>query len=103
MDMNLILKIVIEKNMRNSNIVSLFIKILDFALSNSLEISCKDPPLLQNSTMVGPTDITGTRYEDTATYSCIEGYKITGTISNSSKITCQRDKTWSTLTNCSSE
>jgi len=47
--------------------------------------------------------VTGNRYEDMATYSCIEGYEITNTTLNSTTITCQSDKTWSILQSCTSE
>jgi len=64
---------------------------------------CTDLPVLQNSTLIGPTMQTGNMYGDTATYSCIEGYEITNTTSNSTAIFCQSDKTWSSLQSCSSE
>lgn len=53
--------------------------------------------------MMGPINLTGNKYNDTVTYSCIEGYEITNTASNSTTITCQSDKTWSAPQTCSSE
>jgi len=66
-------------------------------------VYCEEPPLTHNPVQVGPFNTTGTRYEDTTTYSCIEGYEITGTTFDSTTITCQSDKTWSSLSSCSSE
>jgi len=64
---------------------------------------CTNLPVLQNPALIGPTMQTGNRYNDTATYSCIEGYEINNTTSNSTTISCQSDKTWSSLQSCSSE
>jgi len=88
--------------LKNIIVASLQIKIFKLFLK-LLGISCEPLPLLYNSTLIGPTDITGTRYEDTATYSCIEGYEITNRTLNSTTINCQSDKTWSTLQSCTSK
>jgi len=63
------------------------------------EGSCGSPPVVQNTNSSAITS-TGTRYEDTATYTCITGYEITR---GSGTITCQSNRRWSTSPTCSSE
>jgi len=70
-------------------------------MTNIVEIICGEPPVSQSSVLRGPVDVSGTRYNDTATYLCAEGYEITNT--NSTTITCQDNKIWSALGNCSSK
>jgi len=72
-------------------------------MTNIVEIICGEPPVSQSSVLRGPVDVSGTRYNDTATYLCAEGYEITNTTSNSTTITCQSDRAWSTLSSCISK
>jgi len=64
-----------------------------------LEISCGNLPEVSN-TNASATTSTGTRYEDTVTYTCVPGYEIT---SGSDNIICQSNRSWSTPPTCDSE
>jgi len=63
------------------------------------EISCGNTPVVQNVNSSATTS-TGIRYEDTVTYTCITGYEIT---SGSGTISCQSNRSWSTLPTCESK
>jgi len=64
-----------------------------------VEISCGNTTVVQNANSSAITS-TGTRYEDTVTYTCLTGYEIT---SGSDTITCQFHRIWSTAPTCTSE
>jgi len=72
-------------------------------MTDIVGIRCGEPPVSRSSVLRGPVNVSGIRYNDTATYSCAEGYEITNTTANSTTITCQSDKTWSALPRCISK
>ncbi|XP_064387707.1 CUB and sushi domain-containing protein 1-like isoform X3 [Halichondria panicea] len=56
-------------------------------------VPCGNPPTIPN----GSRTFTGTTFGDTATYSCENGYQLSG----SSTVTCQASGSWSTASTCS--
>jgi len=52
--------------------------------------------------MTPPFNLTGTRYEDTLTFACLDGYELIDGFSQTATITCQRDKLWSKGAPCRS-
>ena len=62
------------------------------------EVTCGSLPAVPFS-CPDRTNSTGSRYQDTATYTCLPGYKFTGT----STVSCQANRQWSTAPQCVSE
>ncbi|XP_067930927.1 sushi, von Willebrand factor type A, EGF and pentraxin domain-containing protein 1-like [Watersipora subatra] len=59
-------------------------------------ISCSLPPLIEKSDPLA-TVITGTKYMDTANYTCLPGYEIRG---GRNTITCQSNSSWTNPPTC---
>ncbi|XP_067945459.1 sushi, von Willebrand factor type A, EGF and pentraxin domain-containing protein 1-like [Watersipora subatra] len=59
-------------------------------------VDCGPPPLLNNHDSQA-TVLTGTRYQDKVTYTCLPGYEIQA---GSHSITCQADQTWTATPTC---
>ncbi|XP_067930935.1 sushi, von Willebrand factor type A, EGF and pentraxin domain-containing protein 1-like [Watersipora subatra] len=61
-----------------------------------LDISCGPPPLMEKSDPLA-TVITGTKYMDTANYTCLPGYEIRA---GRNTITCQSNSSWTNPSTC---